>query len=101
MLRIVGYADPLSVHPGDTLRFHVTSEHEESYQAEIVRIIHGDTEPKGPGYKEELIESSISGEYPGRKQLIYAGSYILVPDHPRLKNRGKHPGILQLSCTER
>ena len=84
MLRIAGYADPLSVHPGDTLRFHVTSEHEESYQAEIVRIIHGDTEPKGPGYKEELIESSISGEYPGRKQIIYTGSYILVPDHPRL-----------------
>ncbi len=85
MLRIVGYVDPLSVEPGDTLRFSVNSEYEESYQAEIVRLIHGDTNPKGPGYKEELIESSVSGEYPGQNQKIHAGSYILVPDHPLLQ----------------
>ena len=53
MLRIAGYADRFSVHPGEDVRFHVSSEHSEGYQAEIVRLIHGDTNPAGPGYKEE------------------------------------------------
>ena len=85
MLRIAGYADRFSVHPGEDVRFHVSSEHSEGYQAEIVRLIHGDTNPAGPGYREEHIPSSVSGEYPGRRQPIYAGSYVLVPDEPRLR----------------
>ena len=85
MLRIAGYADRFSVHPGEDVRFHVSSEHSEGYQAEIVRLIHGDTNPAGPGYKEELIPSPVSGKHPGRKQTIYAGSYVLVPDDPRLQ----------------
>ena len=85
MLRIAGYADRFSVHPGEDVRFHVSSEHSEGYQAEIVRLIHGDTNPAGPGYKEELIPSPVSGEHPGRKQTIYAGSYVLVPNDPRLQ----------------
>ena len=84
MLRIVGYADRFSVHPGEDVRFHVSSENSESYEAEIVRLIHGDTNPAGPGYKEVHVPSSVSGEYPGRKQTIHAGSYVLVPDDPRL-----------------
>ena len=84
MLRIVGYADRFSVRPGEDVRFHVSSENSESYEAEIVRLIHGDTNPAGPGYKEVHVPSSVSGEYPGRKQTIHAGSYVLVPDDPRL-----------------
>ncbi len=87
MLRIAGYADRFSVHPGEEIRFFVNSEHSESYQAEIVRLIHGDTNPDGPGYKEALVPSPVSGEYPGRNQKIYAGSYAIVPDHPLLRVR--------------
>ena len=50
-----------------------------TYQAEIVRLIHGDTNPAGPGYKEELINTPVSGIYSGKNQPIHAGSYIFVP----------------------
>ena len=38
MLRIAGYADRFSVHPGEEIRFYVNSERSESYDAEIVRL---------------------------------------------------------------
>lgn len=78
-LGITGYSDRFSVRPGETIRFYVHSENEEPYQADVVRLIHGDTNPEGPGYKEGIIETPVSGEYPGRHQAIHAGSYIFVP----------------------
>ena len=52
MLRITGYSDRLSVRPGEDITFYVHSELEESYRANIVRLLHGDTSPAGPGFKE-------------------------------------------------
>ena len=82
MLKITGYSDRFSARPGETIRFHINSEENESFQADMVRLIHGDTNPAGPGYKEELIESPLSGTHAGRHQPIYAGSYIFVPHTP-------------------
>lgn len=45
---IVGYADRFRVEPGETIRFMVSSE-SPSYRADIVRLIHGDPNPEGPG----------------------------------------------------
>ena len=83
-MKIVGYCDRLSVQPGETLRFMVSCELP-SYQADIVRLVHGDENPKGPGFKEELVETPATGEYQGRKQEIHTGSYGTVPDHPLLR----------------
>ena len=82
-LGITGYSDRISVQPGQTIQFYVHSERNESYRADIVRLIHGDTNPDGPGYKEEEIVTSVSGEYPGRHQAVHAGSYICVPHDAR------------------
>ena len=49
---IVGYADHLRVQPGETIRFMVSSE-VPRYRADIVRLIHGDANPTGPGIKED------------------------------------------------
>ena len=81
---VVGYSDRLSVQPGDTIRFMVSCRMP-TYTADIVRLIHGDTNPRGPGFKEELVETAVSGEYPGRTQQLYIGSYATVPDHPLLQ----------------
>ena len=78
-LAVTGYSDRISVQSGQTIRFYVHSERNESYQADIIRLIHGDTNPDGPGYKEEEIETLVTGEYPGRHQAVHAGSYICVP----------------------
>ena len=82
-MKVVGYADRFSVQPGETVRFMVSCELPR-YRADIVRLVHGDTNPAGPGPKEELVETAANGEYDGRKQEIYAGSYVTVPGSPLL-----------------
>jgi N,N-dimethylformamidase len=84
-MRILGYCDRPSVAPGEELDFYVSCAEElDTYRADIVRLVHGDLDPVGPGFKEEVVETAISGEYPGRFQPTYAGSYAVVPDHPAL-----------------
>ena len=84
---IAGYADRLSVQPGETIEFMVSSQLPR-YQAAIVRLIHGDPNPRGPGIKEEVIESSVNRDYPGRHQELVVGSYVTVPDVPALRLNG-------------
>ena len=84
---IVGYADQLSVQPGDTIQFMVSSQLPQ-YRADIVRLIHGDPNPLGPGIKENVIETPANREYPGRHQELVAGSYVTVPNAPPLQLDG-------------
>ena len=81
---IVGYADRLRVEPGGTIRFMVSSELP-SYRAEIVRLIHGDPNPDGPGIKEEVISTDVSGEYRGTRQGLPLGSFAIVSDTDALR----------------
>ena len=46
LLRITGYSNRFSVRPGDSISFHINAEEGESFEAEIVRLIHGDTNPR-------------------------------------------------------
>jgi N,N-dimethylformamidase len=81
---IVGYCDRLSVAPGDTLNFMVSATVPE-YEAAIVRLIHGDPNPAGPGFKEEEVPSPVAGVYRGREQPFNHGSHVIVPDAPALR----------------
>ncbi len=83
---IVGYADRLRVEPGETIRFMVSSE-SPRYRADIVRLVHGDANPAGPGFKEIEIPTSVSGEYPGKRQDLPMGSYVVVDPHRDLSIR--------------
>ncbi|MEQ9491276.1 MAG: LamG-like jellyroll fold domain-containing protein [Alphaproteobacteria bacterium] len=82
MRKLFGYSDQISVRPGDTIRFMVSSLDSTPYRADIVRLVCGDDRPSGPGFKETEIETSITGEYPGRAQAIHDGSYVIVPHQP-------------------
>ena len=84
MLRITGYSDRYSLCPGEEIKFYVNSEKGESYHADIVRMIHGDTNPEGPGFKVEELETPVSKDYPGRNQIIHGGSYGMVPHDHRM-----------------
>ncbi len=84
MLTILGYTDRLSVAPGDTITFMVTTTTPMDYRAELVRVIHGDANPAGPGFKAEHVASAIDGTYKGTPQRQDQGSYALVPGHPVL-----------------
>ncbi|HLV02809.1 MAG TPA: LamG domain-containing protein, partial [Acidobacteriota bacterium] len=80
---ILGYADRMSVPPGETVRFMISSR-QPQYQAELVRLIHGDPDPRGPGFKAEPVDAPFAGTYPGRVQTWNPGSYIEVPHDPVL-----------------
>ena len=77
---IHGYADRLSVAPGEPIEFKVSTDAPGRYRADVVRLIHGDTNPAGPGYKERVVESPANGEHAGRTQAIHSGSHIAVFD---------------------
>jgi N,N-dimethylformamidase len=81
MPRVLGYADPLSVAPGEEIRFMVgTLDGPRRYRAEVVRLVAGDT---GPGALRSVrLPTSIEGEHEGAPQPIDAGSYAIV-EHPQ------------------
>jgi N,N-dimethylformamidase len=79
MKTIMGYSDKISVCAGETIKFMVSCEEARSYKARLVQIIHGDTSPGGPGYKEKAVKADIEKDYAARKQSIHAGSHAIVP----------------------
>jgi N,N-dimethylformamidase len=88
VLKIVGYGDRFSVAPGEAIRFMVSAAESRRYRAELLRIIHGDCNPQGPGFKAEPVASAFEGSYQGRQQEILAGSYVRVPHHECFEGLG-------------
>ena len=81
---ITGYSDPMSVTPGRTVRFYVSAEGVDRYRADIVRLIHGDLNPAGPGFKEKPVRTSVSATYRARRQKTYPGSCVVIAPAPLL-----------------
>ena len=82
MRRLLGYADKISVQPGETINFKVSSEDEGTFHLDILRIRCGDGTPAGPGRKETPVEARVNGDYPARFQKTQVGSFVAI-DHPR------------------
>ena len=80
---IRGYADRLSVAPGETIEFKVSSARTGTYRADVVRLINGDSNPAGPGFTE-VVEATINDAYPARFQPTDPGSYVLIDDQGQL-----------------
>jgi len=77
MPRVLGYAEPLSVAPGEEIRFMVgTLDGPRRYRAEVVRVVCGDVAPDA--LKTVRVPTSIDGEHAGVPQPIHAGSYAVV-----------------------
>jgi N,N-dimethylformamidase len=76
---IIGYSDPLTGRPGDLVRFMVSCE-SASYRADLMRLVHGDLDPRGPGFKCVVSDVKLPGNgvYPGRVQQIRRGSCVRV-----------------------
>ena len=65
-IKIVGYADQITVKADDTISFMVSAEGTDSVRTDIVRLIHGDEHPDGPGFIEKEVDSSANGHYPAK-----------------------------------
>src|SRR5271170_6096931 len=82
----VGYLDALYARPGDLVTVRVSVlDGTRRYRAELVRLICGETGPKGPGVKEEPVPTSIDGEHEGGLQPTPTGYYAIVENLPRLE----------------
>lgn len=79
MLPIVGYTDKLTVAPGETIDVMASSFGAKTYSAELRRIIQGDTNPEGPGYKDELIPVDLGGIHDAINKPFRPGSCVVVP----------------------
>jgi len=87
-VKLVGYADRLSVSAGESISFMISSERP-TFSAELVRLIHGDVRPAGPGFKSQTLAADFAGEHSGIVQLIRPGSYARIPDREEVPVSGE------------
>ncbi len=78
---LIGYCDHLAVAPGDPIRVMVHSDQTE-YEASLVRLLHGDSNPAGPGFREEEVAGVLPIKHPGRRQTTHLGSYAVIDAAP-------------------
>jgi len=78
MKTLLGYSDTLSLRAGGAIGFKVSLEAGSHFDAQIVRIVHGDTNPAGPGYREDEVDGA-SWHLSGRRQPVHCGSCALLP----------------------
>ncbi|WP_342709835.1 N,N-dimethylformamidase beta subunit family domain-containing protein [Bradyrhizobium sp. B124] len=78
--KLFGYSDKLSVKPGDLLQFYVNGEGTDRAEAKLVRLIHGDQHPSGPGFMEEEIDCHANGTWQVERQYTQLGSFLQVAD---------------------
>ncbi|MEZ5924157.1 MAG: DUF6605 domain-containing protein [Hyphomicrobiaceae bacterium] len=77
---LAAYLDRMSAAPGEEIAVKVGGFGVSRYQAELRRIIQGDTHPDGPGYQDELIVPDLCGERPALRKAITPGSYARIAD---------------------
>ncbi len=78
MLQLAGYANRLSVRPGETIEFKVSSQLSDPYNARLVRVISADPNPAGPGLREEPVASSIERSHSSHEQPVHVGSFARI-----------------------
>jgi N,N-dimethylformamidase len=79
MLAISGYVDRWSVRPGERIQAMVSLQGGGRYRARVARVLCGDPNPAGPGYREIPVTWDLEGEHDGQEQSIRLGSWVDVP----------------------
>ncbi|MBL8688379.1 MAG: N,N-dimethylformamidase large subunit [Rhodospirillaceae bacterium] len=85
MTRIMGYADRVSLQPGETVRIMASCIGAKSYRAEIVRLLSPNAGMGASEYREVTVETPANATYPAREQKMHAGSFGVVPEKWALK----------------
>jgi N,N-dimethylformamidase len=83
MVPLIGYVDRFSARPGERIAVKVSSQLDRPYRADLVRIIHADANPAGPGVKLEDVPEAFADAYPSRFQPVHQGSCgVVTPARP-------------------
>jgi N,N-dimethylformamidase len=75
---VVGYCWPWTVRSGEQVDFCVSCENGADFSANLVRILCADNLSSLEMFKEQALEASFDGSYPGRLQRTHLGSYVEI-----------------------
>ncbi len=80
IVSFTGYSDRLSLRPGETLSFKISSTLATAYTAWLTRSICADPNPEGMGIVEEAVTNNVFPlqSFPSRFQPFHPGSYALT-----------------------
>ena len=79
-IHLAGYCDRFSARPGERLDIMVSAEGTDEVELQLVRLIHGDENPEGPGFVEREVDAPVNGTHAVAKQHIQLGSFVRVAD---------------------
>ncbi|MEZ5842470.1 MAG: DUF6605 domain-containing protein [Hyphomicrobiaceae bacterium] len=82
MLKLAGYADRLSVRPGETIRFHVASETGAPVASRVVRVACADPNPAVGGVRVENAGTKVREVATPAPRSVPRGSYGVVSGAP-------------------
>lgn len=94
-IKIFGYTNRICVKQGESIDFHVSADGTATADAQLVRLIHGDEHPDGPGFLEHAIDHPANGPWAVKKQYTQLGSFLIVDDPARKLNLN---GSFSLFC---
>ena len=83
MLPLTGYADRLSVRPGETIRFHLANATSAEVEAKLARVVCADGNPAGPGILVEPVASRPVACATAGEERSPRGSYARIEDMGR------------------
>jgi hypothetical protein len=100
MLPITGYVDRWSVRPGEEINFMIGVRGGGRYRARVARVVCGDPNPQGPGYREIPVAWVLEGEHDGEEQRVAKG--LRGANAPLGKTGSPKTGNLQaLDCVNK
>jgi len=76
---VIGYLDRLTARPGDTISCMISTI-ADRVAADVVRLVHGDRNPAGPGFKAPLVTEIAGFDVPGGRQELYMGSCMVASE---------------------
>jgi N,N-dimethylformamidase len=84
MTSVLGYCDPISAAPGDTVRFMVSCISADEYTVDMVRLTGPQSFPEASPFQPEPVDAPANGRHLGREQPLRPGSYAVIGPHRRL-----------------
>ena len=79
-IHLAGYCDRFSARPGERLDIMVNAEGTDRIELQLVRLIHGDENPEGPGFVEREVDAPVNGTHAVARQHTQLGSFVRVAD---------------------
>lgn len=76
-MMLTGYLDRFSYRPGEKVPVRLSTD-APRLTLDLVRLLHGDANPNGPGFRTEVVGEVSARQVPGRLQPIAQGSYVYV-----------------------